>query len=160
VAARLFSRHAPEVWAAVLPTDGRGAAGATFHVLVAPPCFHLIAPGSLAAMRPQAALWIAAAADAVAAVRVLPAATVQARRGVAPCGQPQTVTQLARDADRANALLREHCERTPGPAWQPDLFKTWGTRVSVVGIPTDVSSTSRNRPSRRNFYWGWFRLPI
>jgi hypothetical protein len=52
------------------------------------------------------------------------------------------MAQLVRDAERAKALLREHCEGTPGPAWQLDLFKSWGQHMPVVGISVDVGATS------------------
>jgi hypothetical protein len=52
------------------------------------------------------------------------------------------MARLVRDAEQANARLREHCELTPGPAWQPDLFKIWSQRVPAVGEPADVGATS------------------
>jgi hypothetical protein len=65
----------PEVWAAVLPADGRGAAGAIFHALVAcalnddaPATYRWLAADALAAAQLEAAPWLAAVADVVAAV--------------------------------------------------------------------------------------------
>jgi hypothetical protein len=104
----------------VLPAGGRAAAGSFFHVLVAcapyddaPICFRWVTPAVLAAAQPHTGPWLAAAADALAAVRELPAATVRARRDSAGRSQAVPMAQLVRDAERANALLREHCERTP-----------------------------------------------
>jgi hypothetical protein len=74
----------------------------------------------------------------VAAVRALPATTIRARRSEVNRGPAAPMAHLVRDADRANALLREHCECNPGPAWQPDLFTSWGTRVPIVCIQADV----------------------
>jgi hypothetical protein len=131
LAARLIPRHAPEVWAAVLPADGRNAACATSHALVAcaprddaPPSYCWLAAEALVAAQQEAAQWLAAAADAVAAVRSLPSTTAQSLRSAAGHGPAAPMAQLVRDADRANALLRDHCERTAGPAWQPNLFRS------------------------------------
>jgi hypothetical protein len=147
--AAVLLRRAPEVWAAVLPSDGRGAAGALFHALVAcapgddaPEGYRWVSPDVLASALPHTAQWLAAARDALAAVRALPASMVQARLREASCAATVPMTQLVRDAEQANTLLREHCEHIPGPAWQPNLFKSWGRRVPSVGIPADVGATS------------------
>jgi hypothetical protein len=147
--AAILLRWAPEVWAAVLPADGSGAAGALFHALVAcapgddaPEGHRWVSPDVLASTLPHTAPWLAAARDALAAMRVLPASTVQARLGEASRAAAVPMTQLVRDAEQANALLSEHCERSPGPAWQPYLFKSWGQRVPAVGVPADVRVTS------------------
>jgi hypothetical protein len=149
LAASLLPRRAPEVWSAVLPSDGHKAASALFHALVAcapdddaPAGHRWIAPYVLAAAQPHTAPWLAAAADALAAVQELPTSTVLARLDGSRSTQAVPMAQLVRDAEQANALLRKHCERTPCPAWQPDLFTSWGERVPAVGIPADVGATS------------------
>jgi hypothetical protein len=115
----------------VLPGEGRAATSASFHVLVAcapgenaPAGQRWISPAALSEASPFAAPWLLAAAEALSAVRELPAPASREPRGSAP-GR-RGMAQLLRDAEEANSLLRAHCEQTPGPAWQPDLFRSWG----------------------------------